>query len=59
MNAVWPTHAILNHSGFRDNNVAVFLRADYFKLLVATEQTKIYYLLLRNSCTQVTQDLAV
>lgn len=59
MNAIWPTRAILNHSGFRNNSLAVFLRADYFKLLVATEQTKIYYLLLRNSGTQVTQELAV
>lgn len=51
MNEVGPTRAVLNHSDFRNNNLAVFLKVDCFKLLVATEQTKIYDLLMRNSCT--------
>lgn len=51
MSEVGPTCATLSHSDFRNNNLAVFLKADCFKLLVAAEQTKIYDLLLRNPCT--------
>lgn len=36
-NIVWPANPVLNHSGFRNTNVALFLRAEYFKLLVKTE----------------------